>query len=79
MRSSDRVCASSHRTLSVAQQSTGFLFLLVIPVIAGCALAIWQSDAVTRLWHWPGGRLDAVPPGRGQQRRIPPSLRDTRR
>ena len=45
---------------SVKERSTIFWLLLALPVIAGCALAIVQSDTMTYLAEWPGEMFDGL-------------------
>ena len=43
---------------SPKERSAVFWLLLAVPVIAGCALAIVQSETVAYLTEWPGEMLD---------------------
>ena len=45
---------------SLKERSIVFWLLLAIPVLAGCALAMVQSDAVTHLADLPGELFDGL-------------------
>lgn len=45
---------------TVTQRSSAFWLLLALPVIAGCVLALAQSETVTYLTEWPGEMIDGL-------------------
>jgi hypothetical protein len=47
-------------TRSMRDRWTMFLLLLALPVIVGCAIAVWQSDVVLSAVEWTGDTFETL-------------------